>query len=382
MEKAYGAFLVRHNIFIERDTLIERPPPPRAQRRSRSTSSGAELLSLTLGVSPLALLSLFWMWALPYDLPPLEFGTVSLFEQSWARGSLISELGHAQQWWRLWSAPLAHASAEHLTANLLTLAITLGVAWRALRWGGVHRGLWLVSLVYHGAVLCFVARALSAGGWSGGLSGGVLALMAYVALELARARSLALWPWGAVLLTYGLGAGGEQVDQLIHSIGLLVGFVAWVLARALKRDARWGHIFLVAALTLLPLSVAWRQLHHLDERWGAWRPHPIVSELDGPAMGNGLCYVGLVSPERAERAPWRRTPKTKALPLVDGRRLLITPVSDETSAVTLHPSQAEGELLGAVCLSPLHLWPPGPRRQAWLQSLIDQLERARAHSSP
>jgi len=343
-----------------------------------------DALWVWIGATPLVALCVLWMWALPNASAGLTPDGQSVFELAWGRGALISELSHAGQWWRLWSAPLAHATPAHLSVNLLTFTLTLCVAWRSLNWRGLHIGAWSSTVVYVSALLCFLTRALSAGGWSGGLSGGVMALMSFVALELARTRLRSAWPWGGLCLFYALGVGGADIDQLVHLTGLALGGLMW-LARPFVRERSRAQWVTRALLTLsgLGLWTAWGQLREPEALWARWRAYPQIAELGGPALGNGLCFVGPLNPGRALDPPWRDGDLiTKSYQDSGGETLLISPVSDQTSVATLLRPAERDHPLAVVCLTPLHLWPQSPQRQRRFKVLFDQLESARAHISP
>jgi len=313
---------------------------------------------------------------------------MSRFEGAWASGALISELSLSSQAWRLWSAPLAHASWAHLSSNLIMTLITALVAQAALGWRGSGRGLRSALLIYQSALLCFALRASSEGGWSLGLSGGVLALMGLVATHLLRAQHPLRWLWAALCL-YSLSPRGGGYDLLVHLLGLGLG-VTWGLIGGWAPLRRWrsgrsAHLslWLLLITHLMALTWGWSALRAPSELWSSWRAYPHIAELAGPALGNGLCFIGPLSAERAQAPPWSEPELPRStLDLGPQLSLELIHVSPEASAALVRSGRPTQPQEGLVCLSPLQRWPREGERRRWLLDMLTQLESARAHIRP
>lgn len=359
-----------------RDRFASLPPRPH----------GITAFILWIGLSPLAVLCFWWSWYFPKFPALMTTGQASQFELAWGRGALISSLYESGQWWRLWSAPLAHASTEHLSANLLCLCLTLMIGWRFLEWKGLKKGFISAIFVYSCAVFCFLLRATFIEGWSIGLSGGVLAFMGFVSLELIKKRSIVQWLWIPICLLY-LGAGGTEVDHFTHFLGLSMGMSWSMLRKQVKSFDQSIHAIVKkqmgSALILFHfiwIGMAWHKLSDPDQIWSNWKIYPYIAELDGPGFGNGLCYVGFISQRRAQTHPWILSKMYPSDFLKSQQALLIQGISEQTSVALLADSNTQSidhqnrSLIGLVCLTPLHLWPVTQHRQRWLHNAFDQLD--------
>jgi len=353
---------------------------------SRWPESGR--LGLLIGLSPLMVLSAAWRPLISLSSSVSE-APLSRFEGAWASGALISELSLSSQAWRLWSAPLAHASWAHLSSNLIMTLITALVAQAALGWRGYRRGLRSGLLIYQSALLCFALRASSEGGWSLGLSGGVLALMGLVAAHLQRDQHPLRWLWAALCL-YCLSPRGGGYDLLVHLLGLGLGVTwglieRWALLEPWRQSSRAYVVSLWAlvATHLMVLTWGWSALRAPGELWSSWRAYPQVAELAGPALGNGLCFMGPLSAERAQAPPWSEPELPRStLDLSPQLSLELIHVSAEASAALVRSDRSTQPQEGLICLSPLQRWPREGERRRWLLNMLTQLESARAHIKP
>ncbi|MBM4291650.1 MAG: rhomboid family intramembrane serine protease, partial [Deltaproteobacteria bacterium] len=297
------------------------------------------------------------------------FGGGEGFEGAWGAGALIPEVvweegGPGPQWWRAWSAPLAHAGGRHLLGNALALALVARVARARHGWG------WRAGLfAYCAAALVALARAAIGGGWSVGLSGGVFALLGATAAAAwgGGARLTGLVAPLALALLFGWAGSGAGADGVSHALGFGLGALCgalWAHPRAPRGARALRALTLSAALSAaVGLAAAARALRAPGGPRGGWARVSHVRELDGPALTNGLCAVGPLRLNPAASPLWRAAlsapprPLRGAPPLTLRAALVTEGAAAGRASVGLvwgagAGGGGSGAPLGAVCLTP------------------------------
>jgi membrane associated rhomboid family serine protease len=349
---------------------------------------------LLLGVTPLTITLFFWHLSFASDISALE-----RYAEAWARGALIPEVtlsaeGLSLQWWRLWSAPLAHDDWAHLISNLLYLALALWGGAKHLGWRSLSLGLRLSLLCVVSSSLAFAVRALYFSGWSLGLSGGVLSLFGLLVVGLWSERhgrpQAQLTTWSLLSLAL-LVFAGESGDQLSHVIGFCLGAGVGLLTphlSALRSPLSAALTALLACGWVWGATQAYTTLQAPERLWSSWVTLAYVEELGGPALSHGLCAVGRLSEARALTPPWSQltAAQTREQPLGEGVTLRAYSVIDalSTSQATLNSALSEASVgsLGAhgearlhfVCLSPWHTRALPKEGQRALLSLYKRLK--------
>jgi membrane associated rhomboid family serine protease len=392
--------------------------PPQQERASKEREDVAlrlrSTLTLLLGALPLTALLIGWYLHFQSEAEAPH----SEFFGAWRQGGLISMVtwreGLSVQWWRLLSAPLAHADLKHLSANLSQLLLMLigGGLLPGLRWRGVMTGLALTLYTYLLSVACFALRATTLGGWSLGLSGGLLGLNAFMIATLWRAKHT-LWAVWAVIGVPQLLLASSTGDHLSHSFGFGVGLLTGALfgpalhahltphdnlnarLRAyLRAHVRAPHsklkpIALSAAL-LMSLAVAWgvrvtwERLNSPSRLWSSWVTLSDVSELGAPGLSNGLCTAGHLSQTRALSPPWSDYPQGTGVshPLSPTLTLWTRAVKGASPHAThgevLNTSDQVGSeaVMHLICLTPLHIAPLSEAGREALRDLSERLSRS------
>jgi membrane associated rhomboid family serine protease len=383
--------------------------PPQQASHLRAT------LSVLLGALPF--IALLVGWHLHFQHLHLQSGvdvSQRAFLSAWRQGGLISMVtwqeGLSAQWWRFLSAPLAHADLKHFSANLSQLLFMLmgGALLPGLKWRSVLTGFTLTLYIYLLSVACFALRAATLGGWSLGLSGGLLGLNGLMIATLWRAKHN-LWAVWAVIGVPQLLLASSTGDNLSHFFGFGVGLLTGVLfGPALHADltphdplntrlraylrgfqSKLKPITLITAL-LVSLMVAWgvhktwEHLNNPSRLWSSWVTISDVSELGAPGLSNGLCTAGHLSPTRALSPPWSDQPQGTGTvhPLSPTLTLWVRAVKGASPHAThgevLNTSGEPGSkaIMHLICLSPLHSAPLSEAGREALRDLSERLSRS------
>lgn len=404
-----------------KDTSAMSEPPQQVNEGEREglASHARATLSVLLGALPFTVLLVGWH--LHFQHLHLQSGVEAsqgAFLSAWRQGGLISMVtwreGFSTQWWRLLSAPLAHADLKHLSANLSQLLLMLmgGALLPGLRWRSVLTGLTLTLYTYLLSVACFALRALTLGGWSLGLSGGLLGLNGLMIATLWRAKH-SLWAVWAVIGVPQLLLASSAGDNLSHFFGFGVGLLTGALfgpalhadltphdplnAR-LRAHLRAPHsklkLITLSAVLLMSLAVGWG-VREVWERlncpsnspsslWRSWVTISDVSELGAPGLSNGLCTAGHLSLTRALSPPWSDQPQGtgSAHPLSPTLTLWVRAVKGASPHAThgevLNTSgEARGKaVMHLICLTPLHSAPLSEAGREALRDLSERLSRS------
>lgn len=162
------------------------------------------------------------------------------------RGALDTKAFQSGEWWRCMTATFLHADARHLSSNLSTGWMFLGVA--MAEYGA---GLALLGSALAGGFANVVGWGLRPGPFVGlGASGVVMAALGMVAVRGFRWREWRDRPrlatargFIAGLLLFVLFGFSPQGDWLVHAAGFAIGAgLGWILnhwARSRRVQMRW-----------------------------------------------------------------------------------------------------------------------------------------------
>ncbi|MGO9513009.1 MAG: rhomboid family intramembrane serine protease [Steroidobacteraceae bacterium] len=189
---------------------------------------------------------------------------IQLFGIDWLEsGALDARAGRGAEWWRAITALTLHLDQAHLLSNLLfgvgigTLAGRVfgpGIAWASIVAAGAMANYldMLISPSAHRAVGASTAVFAALG---------LLAGFAWRQRLTLRERFRYRWAplFAGVCLLALLGAGGEHVDVLGHTLGFMAGLaLGWVYARADWPRSRGSGLQAGAAAAALSLiAAAW-----------------------------------------------------------------------------------------------------------------------------
>lgn len=157
------------------------------------------------------------------------------------RGEFDSKLVHSGEWWRSVTATSLHVDVRHLSSNVSTGLIFLGLA--MVEYGA---GQALLAMTVAGALANGVGLLIRPGPYQGlGASGAVMAALGLIAV---RAFRLEEWRERPVLATArGLIAGvlllvllgfSPQGDIIVHVAGFVIGGLFGLLLKPLIGDHR------------------------------------------------------------------------------------------------------------------------------------------------
>lgn len=158
-----------------------------------------------------------------------------------SRGEFDSNLVRKGEWWRAFTATCLHVDLRHLSSNVSTGLIFLGLA--MVEYGA---GQALLAMTVAGALANGMGLVIRAGSYQGlGASGAVMAALGLLAV---RAFRLEEWRERPVLATArGLIAGllllvllgfSPQGDVLVHVAGFVIGGVFGLFLRPFAKDLR------------------------------------------------------------------------------------------------------------------------------------------------
>src|SRR6185503_2516672 len=173
-------------------------------------------------------------------------------------GKLDPDAVRAGQWWRMFTAVTLHADVAHLSANVTTGALMLGLAFGAYGPGLGMLVSYLAGVLAFAAELWFVPRP------SLGASGMVLGALGLLTAQWLKLMRHGLTPWQFVvrgvlagcLLLILLGLSPEeQVDVFAHVAGFCAGLamgivLAW-LPQSVLRNTWLERVALVTTAALV-----------------------------------------------------------------------------------------------------------------------------------
>ncbi|MBI2517671.1 MAG: rhomboid family intramembrane serine protease [Opitutae bacterium] len=154
---------------------------------------------------------------------------------------------------RFLSYAFVHVSPDHLVANVLALLGLAPLVCKRARPGGF----WFVLVL--GIVLAAAASFIFNPRASAGISGGIMALMGYLAFYSLRKDT----PMGERLLVIGWCSASViyatyavSVDSIAHVAGMIAGFASAALLNAIRCKDRLSSVFWIAP-ALMVVCALW-----------------------------------------------------------------------------------------------------------------------------
>lgn len=219
----------------------------------------------------LGLLAIVYACELAFPVTPSKGGSPSVLTLAYLGGNIGDRVWGSGEWWRLFTAPLLHASPTHILLNGFVLWIAGTSLERLVGWRWLGAIFALSALGGSFGSLAVNAPDLVGVGASGGIMG-LLAAMFVVSwrLPLGAQRMRLQIRAGQTIIPSLLpilstGKGGMTIDYAAHGGGVIVGaIIAIALLRLWPRDRGTPPLglaaaivasayFLVAAGSILPI---------------------------------------------------------------------------------------------------------------------------------